>query len=335
MSGVPPHTGSPEGRPGRLGTVGPVSKLVETSTQAKSDPGRGRRLRYATAALLLLVAAGYVVYHLTGGGRYTGCTVAVEDGGQLRLDTRQAANATTIAAVATSRGLPERALTIALATAMQESALHNLDHGDRDSLGLFQQRPSQGWGTAEQIMDPVYSAGEFFDGLVKIQGYSRLPLTVAAQRVQKSGYPQAYAKHETDAALLASALAGRRQGALNCAADEVAADGTAAGDPGRVRERLAREFGRQVAPRPRPGAGTDRTVRVPSAPAGGMVAEEGRRRGWVLAQWAVAHADDLKVTEVSFDDRRWRADDAGGGWRRSDAGPSGSTDGDVRITVAG
>lgn len=311
-----------------------MSKLVATSTQAKSAPGRGRRLRYAAAALLLLVAAGYVVYHLTGGSRYTGCTVAAEDGGQLRLDNRQAVNATTIAAVATSRGLPERALTIALATSMQESALHNLDHGDRDSLGLFQQRPSQGWGTAEQIMDPVYSAGEFFDGLVKIQGYSRLPLTVAAQRVQKSGYPQAYAKHETDAALLASALTGRRQGALNCAADEVAADGTADGDPGRVRERLAREFGRQIALRP--GAGTDRTVRVPSAPAGGTVAaEEGRRRGWVLAQWAVAHADDLKVTEVSFDDRRWQADDAGEGWQTSDAGPSGSADGDVRITVAG
>ena len=108
-----------------------------------------------------------------------------------------------------SRGLPERALTIALATSLQESRLRNIDHGDRDSLGLFQQRPSQGWGTSQQILDPVYASNEFFDSLVKIQGYSRLPLTVAAQRVQKSGYPQAYAKHEADATMLSAALTGR------------------------------------------------------------------------------------------------------------------------------
>lgn len=81
-------------------------------------------------------------------------------------------------------------MTIALATALQESALRNIDYGDRDSLGLFQQRPSQGWGTPAQIMDPVYSAGVFYDRLAEVPGYSRLPLTVAAQRVQRSGFPR-------------------------------------------------------------------------------------------------------------------------------------------------
>ncbi len=69
-------------------------------------------------------------------------------------------------------------MTIALATAMQESQLRNIGHGDRDSVGLFQQRPSQGWGTFEQIQDPVYSAGRFYDHLAEVPGYSRLPLTV-------------------------------------------------------------------------------------------------------------------------------------------------------------
>ena len=108
-------------------------------------------------------------------------------------------NAATITAVGTGRGMPERAVTIALATALQESGLRNIDHGDLDSLGLFQQRPSQGWGTAEQILDPDYAAGEFYKHLAKVHDYPRLPLTVAAQRVQRSGFPQAYAKHEPDA----------------------------------------------------------------------------------------------------------------------------------------
>ncbi|MBW8766298.1 MAG: hypothetical protein JF630_08775, partial [Geodermatophilales bacterium] len=83
------------------------------------------------------------------------------------LTNEQAQNAITIAAVAHDRGLPERAVVIALATAQQESRLRNLPYGDRDSLGLFQQRPSQGWGTEAQVQDPVYAAGRFFDHLVQ------------------------------------------------------------------------------------------------------------------------------------------------------------------------
>ncbi|MEW5535664.1 hypothetical protein AB1328_37815, partial [Streptomyces virginiae] len=109
--------------------------------------------------------------------------------------------------------------------------------GDRDSLGLFQQRPSMGWGTPEQITDPVYSAGIFYDHLVDVPGYSRLPLTVAAQKVQRSGFPQAYAKHEPDATVLTAAFAGG--GSLDCGGPAP----TQPGDPAKVRAGLVRIFG--------------------------------------------------------------------------------------------
>jgi hypothetical protein len=126
------------------------------------------------------------------------------------LSPEQAANATTIAAVARARHLPPRALVIALATAQQESHLRNLHYGDRDSLGLFQQRPSQGWGTPAQILDPGYAAGKFFDHLVQVPNWQTRPVTEAAQVVQRSAFGGAYAKWEPMATQLAGALAGRR-----------------------------------------------------------------------------------------------------------------------------
>ncbi len=94
--------------------------------------------------------------------------------------------------------------------------MRNLDHGDRDSLGLFQQRPSQGWGTPEQVQDPVYATNAFYDALVKVEGYRDLPVTDAAQRVQRSGFPLAYGDHEPEARLVASALTGYTPGGFTC-----------------------------------------------------------------------------------------------------------------------
>ncbi|MDT0276787.1 hypothetical protein [Blastococcus goldschmidtiae] len=131
------------------------------------------------------------------------CTV---DGGSVTVTAEQARHATTIARVARDRGLPDRAVVIALATAQQESGLRNLDYGDRDSLGLFQQRPSQGWGTPEQVQDPVYAAGKFYDGLVQIPGWESGELTRVADAVQRSAFPLAYAKHEDMAQELTEAL---------------------------------------------------------------------------------------------------------------------------------
>ncbi|MFE5482956.1 C40 family peptidase [Streptomyces sp. NPDC056527] len=120
---------------------------------------------------------------------------------------KQIPNAKVIVATGIQKRVPARGQVIALATALQESTLINLDHGDRDSLGLFQQRPSQGWGTREQILDPVYSSGKFYDRLVKLWDWQHMPLTVAAQKVQRSGFPDAYAKHEPLATALQQAIA--------------------------------------------------------------------------------------------------------------------------------
>ncbi|MGB8942750.1 MAG: heavy metal transporter, partial [Streptomyces sp.] len=160
---------------------------------------RGRLLRIGAAVAVLLALVAYVVVQYVFGGKAAPRCQVVSgngDGASYEFGAEQAQNAATVAAVGTSRGMPERAITIALATALQESGLRNISHGDRDSLGLFQQRPSQGWGNEKQITDPAYSAARFYAHLKDVPGYSRLPLTVAAQRVQRSGYPQAYAKHE-------------------------------------------------------------------------------------------------------------------------------------------
>ena len=105
---------------------------------------------------------------------------------------------------------------IAIATALQESKLRNLRYGDRDSVGLFQQRPSQGWGTEEQILDPVYAVNRFYDALVKIKGYESMEITKVAQEVQRSAYPEAYADHEQEGRILASTISGHSPAGLGC-----------------------------------------------------------------------------------------------------------------------
>lgn len=179
---------------------------------------RGLFFRFSSALVILCALAGYLVVQYLTGGTAEPCKVvaAGNSPASYRFTPEQAVNAATIAAVGTGRGMPERAVTIALATALQESGLRNLGHGDLDSVGLFQQRPSQGWGTEKQIMDPVYSASVFYEHLAKVPDYNRLPITVAAQRVQRSGFPEAYAKHEPDAELLAAALTGQAPATLTC-----------------------------------------------------------------------------------------------------------------------
>jgi hypothetical protein len=111
----------------------------------------------------------------------------------LDLPAEQVPNAQTIVATGISLDVPKKGQIIALATAMQESRLRNLNYGDRDSLGLFQQRPSQGWGTAEQIRDPTYASEQFYKHLLKVNGWQQMTVTQAAQAVQQSGLPDAYA----------------------------------------------------------------------------------------------------------------------------------------------
>jgi hypothetical protein len=141
------------------------------------------------------------------------CTVP---GTSITLTPEQLANAATIADVGRSRGLSDRAVVIALATAQQESRLRNLNYGDRDSLGLFQQRPSQGWGTPAQVQDPVYAAGIFYDRLLTVPGWDTGRLTDVAQTVQRSGYPEAYQQWEPLAAELTAGLGTSNPPVLDC-----------------------------------------------------------------------------------------------------------------------
>ncbi|WP_179500086.1 hypothetical protein [Streptomyces sp. WZ.A104] len=296
---------------------------------------RSRLLRYAAAFAVLAALGGYlaVQYDSSGSKNQPRCVVEAtdEDGGtshRYEMSLAQAANAATISAVGTTRGMPERAVTIALATALQESTLRNIDYGDRDSVGLFQQRPSQGWGTVEQIMDPVYSAGKFYEHLAEVPGYSRLPLTVAAQRVQRSGFPQAYAKHEPDAALLAAALTGRKPAVLNCTPSTATADGP--GDAAQVRTELVRAFGKKVLPTAKTaGASASATVSVPvPATTDRAGSKAAPRRGWELAHWAVAHSEALRIERVSYADRVW---DASSGWRTER--PKGEEPGTAAVAI--
>lgn len=148
-------------------------------------------------------------------GLSVGCTASIGTD-SYQLTPEQSANAALITGISIQRGLPPRAASIALATALQESKLRNINYGDLDSLGLFQQRPSQDWGTHAQIMDPVYSSNAFYQELELIPGYLLLPITEAAQAVQRSAYPDAYAQHEGRAKAFASALTGQSTAELSC-----------------------------------------------------------------------------------------------------------------------
>ncbi|MGH3445571.1 MAG: hypothetical protein ACRDPB_09365 [Nocardioidaceae bacterium] len=235
-----------------------------------------------------------------------GCSADV-GGVSVALSTEQAQNASVIAAVAVRRGMPARAVSIALATAFQESKLRNLDHGDRDSLGLFQQRPSQGWGTAKQILDPYHAANRFYDELAKIHGYQQMPITDAAQQVQRSGFPQAYAAHESDARALASALTGYSRHAFSCVVHAPGPGGAAGVSADAVRRDLHTAFG------PIQVSGSHQSLRVPLG--SGSAA---RTRGWAVASYLVAQANRLGVHRVAFDGRVWSAAAASSkGWRHS------------------
>ena len=124
----------------------------------------------------------------------------------MQISAAQLANATTIVQQALAKHMGVRSAVIAVATAMQESELQNISYGTSDSLGLFQQQPVDGWGTAQQIMNPTYSADAFLGALQQYQAsnpsWATQPLWASAQAVQKSGYPTAYAQWESQAAQL-------------------------------------------------------------------------------------------------------------------------------------
>jgi hypothetical protein len=236
-----------------------------------------------------------------------GCSATVA-GRSVDLASDQAENASLIAAIGVRRGLPARAVSIALATAYQESKIRNLAHGDRDSIGIFQQRPSQGWGTVAQISDEHYAINRFYDALEKIDGYKTMRITEAAQKVQRSAYPEAYEPHAPDARALASALTGYSPGGtFTCVVGQPDGHGTAS----TASASLTKAYGAlDIA---RTGSRQDFAVAVADG-------QDGNRKGWSIAQYLLAHADALKVAQVSFDGKSWNTGgDSEKGWVRSGA----------------
>ncbi|MET8353037.1 hypothetical protein [Micromonospora sp. NPDC005206] len=155
------------------------------------------------------VFAGPIAAHAATPAEGKPVAVAVQtakaQGAQSHIDLNdeQTANVKAIIAATKKAGLPERAAVISIATSLQESKLENLGHlgdaNDHDSLGLFQQRPTSGWGTPEQITNPEYSTTAFLKGLKQVDGWQDMALTDAAQTVQVSAYPDAYAQWEQQA----------------------------------------------------------------------------------------------------------------------------------------
>jgi hypothetical protein len=186
-------------------------------------------------------------------------------------------------------GMPDHAVTIALATALQESGLHNLPVGDRDSAGLFQQRPSQGWGTRAQVLDPIYASTAFYQRLRAQPGWSELSVTEAAQVVQRSAIPSAYAQWEPRARAAAAALTGEAPGALTCRGLAISRSSTDLVDT------AVAELG---------------TATLSGA--------HSVARGWSICGWLVAHASRLGIDRVTFDGRSWTMDS--GSW--SQIGPA-------------
>ena len=253
------------------------------------------KLRYLVFLVVLAVVAGVGVALWRGSGPLPdreGCTAKL-DGHQVDLTTDQAENASLISAIGVSRGLPARAVSIALATAYQESKIRNLTYGDRDSLGLFQQRPSQGWGTAKQVRNRYYATNAFYDALEKVPEYKTMRITEAAQTVQRSGFPEAYEAHAADARTLASVLTGYSPGGLfTCVVRQPTTPGKAA----QVIRRVELAYGDlEIA---RSGSRQDVAVTLEAGQAG-------RRLGWSVAQFLVAHGAVLRPDSVSYAGKRW------------------------------
>src|SRR5438309_10017681 len=216
----------------------------------------------AIALVVALIGAGVLIWAATRGPsgppKAAGKPCKV---GRYGLDLAQARNATTIAAVGKRLGMPDHAVSIALATAYLESGLHNINYGDRDSLGLFQQRPSQGWGTPAQIMTPHYAAAAFYQHLARVPGWQTMPVTQAAQKVQRSALPGGYAQFEPAARAIAEALTGEVPAGFTCRVT-FPPGAPAVG----LQEAMATELGLS-------------SLSAPLAPA----------RGWTVGSWLVGH----------------------------------------------
>ena len=273
--------------------------------------------------MLVLAGAGFAIYHSFRSVTPLpppGCQAGT--GGQaIALDTDQAAIAATIAGVAARHRLPRQAVTIALAAALQESKLHNLDYGDRDSVGIFQQRPSEGWGPATKLQDPVYATTKFFAALTQVRGYATMPVYQAAQDVQHSADGSAYEQWVTVAGQLAGYFTGQPAHGVSCWYAP-----TGSGDLAGAVRRMAQTFGPPGRKAVVIRITTDRSVQKNSPSA--AVLHVQRSAAWTVAGWLVAHAQAYGLSEVRYAGYEWKAANGSMGWQ-PDPGPNASPRGSI------
>lgn len=256
------------------------------------QPRTTKALSAAVAIVAISVAGGWALHQLwsTAKSHFTSnsCTIGPYD-----LDTDQAAVASTMVGAVTRYRvhLPERAAVLVLAAGLQESKLRNLaqGEGDRDSVGVLQQRPSQGWGGGDPatLTDVGEATTEFLDTLVRVPHWRTLPLAEAVQAVQISADGSAYAQHEVEAQTLADALQGIKPAAITCSFEEPTVVAPAA----RVATQAAEQLGITT-----PRAVGD-AIRVPGA-------------RWQTVAWFVANADRLGIERVAYAGKVWTRTDS-------------------------
>ena len=265
----------------------------------RRQPARASRRSSISAVLVVLaicLVIGLLAIKLAGKKppppRPTACLIG-PDNGPVQLSVSQAGIAATIAGVASHRGMPVRAVAVAYATALQESKLANLNYGTLDSVGVFQQRPSEGWGTARQIENPVYATNRFFAALAQVPGYRRLPIYEAAQDVQRSADGSAYAQYSEVGTELARAFTGTQPHEVWCSY----------GSPvGKARLTAARTALN----------GAFGTLgRAQQDDPAGRVDVTSTREGWAVASWLVSHAATYGIASVRYAGFQWLASGSG------------------------
>lgn len=267
---------------------------------------RARRTGVALVVVILavggLVIGGRVLLHAVRSAVHSdGC-----DFGDYTLDLDQSQVASTVVGVVLQRKLPERAAVLTLGAALQESKLRNIPagQGDRDSVGILQQRPSQGWGSATQIADIHYATGKFLDAVVKVPHWQSDSLATVVQKVQFSADGSAYAQHEAEAQEIADALTGATAAAVSCDFGKPSKVATPAAVSAAVLADL---------PVSTPVL-SDNAITVPGA-------------GWATSAWLVCNADRLGIGSVSYAGQEWRPSK---GWHAQ----SGSSTSGVVATLA-
>ncbi|HTU73524.1 MAG TPA: hypothetical protein VMG38_08395 [Trebonia sp.] len=279
---------------------------------------RWRRIVVVLVVLALicggLAYAGFRIYKSVSTALIVPGCQAGSGTSALPVDPDQAPIAATVAGVAARMGLPLRALEIGYATALQESKLTNPTYGDRDSVGVFQQRPSEGWGTAAELENPEYATTAFFSALVKVPNYLNIPIDQAAQDVQHSADGSAYSQWDDTAEFLATSYVTTPH-AVTCwytpaahAKASLASAGTG----------LVDVFG------PTGSASAGAVLQSVSSGRSGLEVQVRPQNGWAVANWLMSNASTYGLTKVSYDGWEWSASLTETSWQATPSGSTGS-----------